>query len=67
MTDLERDASDLVRDILDAAAQALGGKDLDLWLAVNVDQTPFKTRIVALVRSHVDCVAANHTRPDARQ
>jgi hypothetical protein len=57
VTDLERDASELVRDILDAACAALDVPELDGTVAASVDQAPFKARIVALAQKHGEICA----------
>ena len=61
MTDPEREASEIVRGVLDACAESAGFRDyLDATSAGldcspppwnGVDQTPFKERIVALAES----------------
>lgn len=52
MTDLEREASEIVRAVLDEAARQEGYKDL-LDSDWSVDQAPFKARIVRLVDQYV--------------
>lgn len=52
MTDLERDASEIVRDIIDACAQAEGYADLLEATDWSVNQSPFKDRIVALSKRY---------------
>lgn len=50
MTDLEREASEIVRDIIDACARAEGFKDLLEASDWSVDQRQFKDRIVRLAQ-----------------
>lgn len=54
MTDLEREAGEIVRAVLDACARAEGYTDYHDAVDWSVDQLPFRQRIVALARQHAD-------------